>query len=385
MALELALRVQNVFEYADCSGPWGALDGYPPYCTGGITYSEKISLIDAWVYNPATDRYRFIALMSQYGWPSWSYQEWTIHPETGAVESHRTLVGFGVAHAWTGEVFSGGLNKLYATYANTAGEGKQGIIELTRDDLIPTTWQVANPIVNATQISNLNLGISGMAVCPERKLVTICTSGGGMYTYDYSNYPATSTLLTWHPFPESYCWSAGYEDTQRMWALFSDNIWVPSTSAQTTLLKYNFFTGRVELVTELQKTDPPDRIAKVAWDSKRKKLGVMRIKAEDADGKANNAFEVYNPRPVMSFIAVPVNVSRLAPGLQVPFVTSLSGAKGESGAGGRRIELSASKADLLDLTSVVTEGAGSAVFNAYPESSQEVDTITVSYDETKVT
>ena len=387
MALERILNVSNVFDYADCSGPFTAFDIYGTFCTLGSNYSEKVALVDAWVYDAAIDRYRLVVFMDQKVYPSWSIQTWVIHPETGAVESHESTNFAAVSHAWTGEIFNGGLNKLFATYIVTGLSPNlgQGIVEITdKTNLIPTTWQIEHPIINSVQVPDLAFSVAAHAICPERKLAVLFMVSLGFFVYDYSNYPAASTLVGWHPFPEGFCWSAGYEDDQRTWALFSNDIWNPSENAKTTLIKYNFLYNRVELVTELQKTSPADRIAKVAWDSKRKKLGVIRIKQEAADGAAINAFEVYNPQPAMTQITVPVNVSRLVPGKTSVMISNLLGTKAESGGGFRRIDLTATPSYILEQAQTLTKNNGSASFEVTPQSSQEIDTVTVSYDETKV-
>lgn len=385
MALERIFEKTNLFDYADCSGPFSAGDVYGNFCKNGIDYSESVQSVEAWGYDAASDRYRLNTLMTQKRYPSWSYQIRTIHPETGVVESYSYLTNNAVARAWTGEIFSGGLNKLFATYVITGSGSTQGIVEITdKTNFIPTAWQVANPVVNVTQIPKMAGSITGHAICFERDIATIFFPAFGMYTYDISNRPAASTQLAWHPFSEKFCWSVGYEDDQRLWALFADDIWNPSEAARTTLLKYNFFYNRIELVTELQKTTIPDRIAKVAWDSKRKKLGVVRIKQEGGAGVAINSFEVYNPRPAMSQITVPVNIDTMTPGKTTRMITNLLGTKAESGGGFRQVDLTATPAYILTVDHTVTKNNGSAEFEVTPQSPQEIDTITVEYDETKV-
>jgi len=342
---------------------------------------ETLYQLDSFVYDASIDRYRFITLNTVGFWPSWSYYSSIIHPETG-VEESRTLLGtaFAVAHAWTDPMYNGGLNKLYAGYLVPTYR----IVEVLLPDGIPTATMISNPFVTTTQIPSLSVTNYGFALCPERKLVTILSASEGLVVYDYSASPAAATKKYWHPFHELYGWSVGYESDERCWLLYAGAIFGASNDGRQTLVKYNFLYNRFELISELQPNAISDRMAKVAWDTKRKKLGVLRVKADDADGAPNNAFEVYAPRPAITQVTVPVNVDRLSQNRLVPFVAHVLGSKGEAG-GLREVDVSAAPTTtLVTQPKQLTKNNGSVTIEITPPTAGAAEALTVSYNETKV-
>jgi len=383
MALELILQNNGFYPYRNCSapivgGPYGA------YCTLGSQYRESMALLDSFVYDAAADVYRYLTWHNQVDYPSWSIWGGTIDPETGVLLTHAMVEQTAVAHAWTSTAWNGGLNKLYATYIVTAGVG-EGVVEITRADLIPTDTQIANPIVNVTQIPNLVHSQFAILVCPERQLITLVDGLGTIDVYDYSNYPGVSTKLSSQPFSDLFGWSAGYEDDQRIWMLFSESIFGASNNANQTLLKYNFLTNRMELLTELQPGNGADRMALIAFDTKRKKLGAFRIK-DDAPvtGAPVNAFEIYAPRPAMTRITVPVNLNRLAPNVRTQFRAHLVGTKAEGGTS-RVVEVdNVNSLGALPRKQVYTEESGAVQFEYRSSTDAMTDTITTEFNETKV-
>lgn len=380
MALELMLRSTNFYPYRTCAElPINPIIHYPPYCTGLLEYRESVSLLDSFVYDASRDRYTMITWHSMVDYPSWSIWGSVIHPETGALESHALVDQFAVEHAWTSTMWNGGLNKRYVIYLGGS------IMECSRIDGIVTPAQLANPILTTTQIPVLAHSQGAALVCPERKLVTLLDYVEGIAVWDYSNAPGLCTRLSRHPFTENNPWSAGYEDDQSVWVLFSDSAFGSSSSVNQSLVKYNYRYNRFDLLTELQRTTGADRMAMVAFDNKRKKLAAVRFKADSANGAPNNAFEIYTPRPAMFQITVPVNVKALVPDKRMLFVASLLGTKAEAG-GLKTLDISNVEVDgVLSKTEVATQANGAAQFEYQTETAGLTDTITVSYDETKVT
>ncbi len=388
MALELLVKNTDFYTYRSCT-TLADMDqyrtlfpgvNYGTFCQPGHPYVESIYLPDSFVYDASTDRYRFITANNIGYFPSWEYTLSVIHPETGVEERRTALTGYGVAHAWTEGLYNGGLNKTYAGYV-----ASYRVVEITRDDGIPNINQVNNPVVTATQIPILSSSNFGLIVCPERKLITILNMSQGISVYDYSPYPSAGIFKWRQPFPEAFGWSVGYEDDQRMWGLFSGSIGAStSNDVRQTLVKYNYLYNRYELLTELQPDVLPDRMATIAFDTKRKKLAAVRIKADDADGKYNNAFEIYSPRPAMVQVSVPVNIKALTPGTRIPMRLHLLGTKGE---GGTLKPVTIAKTHVdghISNTQVYTSENGAAQFDYSTNTDGITDTVTAEFDETKV-
>jgi hypothetical protein len=245
---------------------------------------------------------------------------------------------------------------------------------------------IANPHLTQVQIPILAGTNFGYAICPERKLITIMTlmSGSRIVVYDYSNSPAEAVYKYEHPMPESFGWGIGYEDDQRCWMIAANTQHGVATDRKT-IMKYNFVTNKIELITDLQNIGNPDRIAQIAWDTKRKKLAAVRIKNDGANGIHDNAFEIYAPKPAMFKVTVPVNVKRLTEDTEVPFIANLIGSKGEGG-GSREVSIScAPTASLVTVPKQITEESGRVLIPITPPTAAATETLTVSYNETKVT
>jgi hypothetical protein len=374
----------NAFEYLTCADNWvpfppGATSGYHGWCgIGTRQYLEKALILDSFVYDHANDVYRFIVWMNQANYPSWKIKAYTFDPETAEMIDSTELVGFAVAHAWTDPMYNGGLNGLYAGYIVSPYK----IVNVSLPDGFPSAAQIANPHVTATQIPNLAASNMGFAICPERKLFCMAQITNGIQTYDYSAYPSAATLLYYRPLPESFVWGMGYENEETCWLLCSDTI-TGAIATRQTLLKYNYGRDKIELVSELQQTGAPDEFAQVAFDTKRKKIAAIRLKADDADGRANNTFQIYSPRPVMAHITVPVNISKLSEDEEATLVTHLMGTKAEAG-GNKEITVScAPTAGLITQPKLLTESSGRAAIKITPSTSGATETITVQYNETK--
>lgn len=388
--LELVKQTINPLVYKTCAEHWvpfppGAPVGYQGWCgTSPHTALESIYILDSFVYDHAADRYRFVCWMQTANYPSWSINSFIVHPETGIIESRQDLLGYAVAHAWTDPMYNGGLNKLYAGYIVTASG--YGIVEVLLPDGIPTATQIANPILTASQVPILAGTNHGFAVSPENKLICILSLNEGMTVYDYSTTPGTRKW--YHPLNESYAWGMGYENEENCWCLLSSAQmgFGASTATRQTLVKYNYRRDKIELVSELQQQGAPDRLAQVAFDTKRKKIAAIRIKADDpVTGLASNTFEIYSPRPAMAHVTVPVNLRQISKDTEVTLVSHLLGTKAEAGGGKEMGITCAPTAAIIKNPKLVTEVNGRVAFRIKPATVGVTEAVTVAYTETKVT
>lgn len=394
MALELLVRNTNFYTYRSCAGNWipfppGATTGYHGWCGTGQQYFESIVLFDSFVYDAAIDRYRFVVWSNIANWPSWEISTVIVHPETGVVESRVLLVGYAVAHAWTDPMYNAALNKVVAGYIVVPlgpGSAGYGIVDVTLPDGIPTTEQVNNPYVTQTQIPILAGTNFGYALSIPKKYIAICTamSPTGVQVYDYSPYPSAAVFKWSQPLPETFTWGVGYEDEQYMWILSSGSNWNTATDGRQSLLKYNYLRNRIELLTELQTAGSSDRMTGIAFDTKRKKLGVVRIRPDLTNGQHDNAFEIYAPQIAATKVTVPVNIVPISDESRVTFVSHVLGSKGEAG-GSREVTISCSPtAALITTPKLITEANGRVDFTIEPHTAGASEAVTVSHVDTKV-
>jgi hypothetical protein len=317
-------------------------------------------------------------------YPSWVISTSIIHPETGVEEQRIELVGYAVAHAWTDPMYNAGLNKVVAGYLG--GASGYEIVDVTLPDGIPTASQIANPYVTATQIPNLAGTNQGYALNIQDKLIALVTlmSGSRIQVYDYSPFPAAAVYKWEQPFPESFAWSTGYEDEQRMWTLFSGSVWNTSSDGRQSLLKYNYARNKIELLTELQTAGSTDRMAAIAFDTKRKKLGAVRIKPDLPNGQHDNAFEIYSPRIAATRVTVPVNLDPISDESKPRFVSHVIGTKGEAGSA-RAVTVSVSPtATLIKTPTLVTGLNGRVEFVLEPHTAGAAEAVTVTHIDNKV-
>lgn len=387
MALELLLRNTNFYQYPLCGAPYLSPLGpdtpaYPPCSIAGGIYRETITLIESFVYHAAGDRHYLIVWVNKADYPGWDVVRVTIHPETGAVLEKAYLGSdFAVVRAATSSLWNGGMNKTFALYTAYP----YSIVEVDPLRGFPVSAQISNPVVTSLQIPMLSAATYVNLVCPERKKLVSLSTSEGLVVYSYGAYPAAGVKLHGNnPWPELHAWSGGYEDDEQAWFLFSGSLFGAVSHTNQALMKYNFQRNRIELLSELQASVVPDTMGLVCFDTKRKKLAAVRIKADNPDGSPNNAFEVYAPKPAMTRITVPVNITRLAPDVRTTFRTHLLGTKAEGG-GSRVVEVSnVSVLGTLTRKQVYTEESGVATFDYQSSTDGMSDTITAQFDEAKV-
>lgn len=375
--LELIHSVQDPITYASCSTAdynlavkWGGL------CTLPVTYKESIyPVFNSFVYNHDEDVYTFTTTFTNVSIAAWRFAYYNFHPETGAVTASGNLTGVGLQ---AGRFYNGGLNSLYC-HSNLGDlikvSVRNGVVKFHDDIIIDTPTDIPlTAIVNC-----------GLAVCPERKLITSMNVVDFIKVWDYSSLPATTVHRVGQP--ENYYWSVGYESTEVCWGLFSGSIFAAQASndARQSLMKYNYYKNKVELLTELQTSAVPDRLAFVAFDPKRKKLAALRIKNDEANGAANNALEIYNPRPAITKVTVPVNLDPISDEGTIRFVSHVLGSKAEAG-GSREVSIScAPTAALVTIPKQITTANGRVEVVLHPHTAGASEALTISYNETKVT
>jgi hypothetical protein len=400
MALELLLRNTDFYTYKQ------ACSVLPPFWTGGVAglcippkiYSESFAIFEEFVYDASIDRYRF----TTWNWAAVAggatITACLIHPETGVLEHREDVPAYAVGYAWTDPRCNGGLGKITAGYigisvhmVDPVGGEFYGIVDVTQPGGLPSAAQAGRPYVTNVQVPNLAGTNMGHALCPERGLFVLVTLMGGSFVevYDYTPYPSAAVFKYRQLLPESFCWGIGYENDQNVWMLCSGSANNSSTpqganDGRQSLMKYNFNTNRIELISELQTAGGVDRMAAIAWDTKRKKLAAIRVKNDDADGKHNNAFEIYAPRIAATRVTVPVNLSAISDEAVVPFVSHVLGSKGEAGAS-REVTISCSPtAALVTTPRMVTEANGRVRFVLEPHTAGASETLTVSHTDDKV-
>jgi hypothetical protein len=401
--LELLVRNPNFLSYRSCSNwsvdttPWKTLFPTAQYnattmCNTSFPYMESIQDIEAFVYDQAADVYRLVTVNNIAYFPGWEFWSYIISPETGEIVSSDRLPGAALATFLTDQAFNGGLGKIWAGHTGFLPfPAVYGITEVLLPNMYATSDMLANPILTNTQIPILAGTNFGFALAPEAKLITVLTLMGGprISVWDYSTsgaWPSSTpaTEVYYHPAPESFAWGTGYEDEQRMWALFANTI-SGQTADRQSILKYNYASNRIELLTEMQNIGGNDRMARICFDTRRKKLAAVRIKADATNGAAQNALEIYAPRPAMTMVTVPVAITRLSNETEVHFISNLLGTKGEAG-GLKKVSISCSPdAGLVSKPSQLSEVNGRVEIVLKPTVAAAVETLTVSYDETKVT
>lgn len=383
--LECIFRKVDFLPYRACAG--SPVDAYYG-CSGANIYRETIttgaaSLLNFY-YHENSDQFVLTAFLDVNEWPGWNYNVYLIDATTGTLNTvFRGFGGIGAALqlANQGEIANGPLGKLYAWKGITP----YGVMEISRWNFgIYTDWEIANPILTTADVSNMDIGHFGPILSFKNKLLVHSPLGSGsarvIQTWNYD----TNTKLHDLVIPEAWTWGNAWEDDERVWFLVGDNIFNPGDSPLQSLIKYNYLHNEVELVSELQPSVLYDNSARIAFDTRRKKIGAIRFGPDMADGKHQNVFEVYNPQPLMDRLTVPVNIDLASPGKRGHVVTTLLGTRGEAGAS-RLLTCSVASAGEATLArnEVFTGLNGSATIEYVGGGPAATPTITATHEETR--
>lgn len=357
MSLTL-LQSTTPIEFELCQAGDGTIYN-PALCTPPRIYREEItsSGMKGFYYDANKDRYILIAQMKFAAWPSWRFNTYEIHPETGLT----TLLTYGANPlnvAFTRGYENGEFKKVYAN--KFAGSDSNTIMSVDPDTYAVDT---ADIIVESADVGGFTMS---KFMLNRQDFIVALSDTSELRRYNYS----TPVQLTSMTMPELSITDMAYEDLARGWVLLSNSI--DGLSA----VKINYIDETVEILTKLQ-SDGTELDSAIAYDSKRKNIAVMRQMTPDTDGASLDALEIYKPIVVPTNITAPVPQSKLVPGNTVVMLANLIGDRGEAGSV-KPVTISNTGDGTILQTSVVPRSNGQISFQYLVGDNPGTDVITLS-------
>lgn len=346
-------------EYEECLPGDGAV--YNSYlCTPPRIYREEIQptgILGFW-YDETKDRFILLVRMSFALWPSWRINSYEIHPETGLVTAQslgRTISGVLFHGPYTGGDFR-------RVYANTLAGAVANVD--------PTTLVVdaSNPLVTSADVDGA--AISRFVLNQTDRTIVLGRTGH-VAVWNY----VTNTRLGRISLPELFVNDLAYEDNDRCWAVIAPTL----SLSNPGIVKLNYKKFVPELYTTLQPSDPVDVNTRIAYDSKRKNLGVFRQRANASDGAATHALEIYKPYSLPTTLTDPVPVQSVVVNQISTITANLVGDRGEVGQV-KAVSVSNDGAGFILQPTVTPRVNGSITFQYQAAATLGDDTITLGVD-----
>jgi hypothetical protein len=266
-------------------------------------YDECIWTINHFFYEPGNDYLVAYMLFSTYHWPSWAVYLYKWDAETGVCLGRQTASIFAIS--WANHAGVGSYNHIYTTMNSSTK-----IYEVPWDSLSyqagmwsvdPNTWN-PNSIYSHAVVNRLD-GI-------------LC--GVGSDHLDIWNLNPTPTRRMQLRLPNSLGYMA-YENRENLWIVTKDGL----------VLKANYRAARWEMLSTVQNPSPDAVNYLCAFDTRRKRLAVLRQRPDAEDGACQCQLEFYRPLYRSARLTDPVPVSPLRAGAKVRFVAHLIGEAGE--------------------------------------------------------
>ena len=110
-----------------------------------------------------------------------------------------------------------------------------------------------------------------------------------------------------------------YESRKYCWVITTDGV----------ILKANYLIPRWEMISTVQNPSPDTLKYLIAFDTKRNRVVVLRIRPDAADGACQIQLEFYYPMVKPAYLTQPVPVSSLRSGSRVILAANLIGDAGE--------------------------------------------------------
>jgi hypothetical protein len=273
-------------------------------------YSEKIAAVHAFYYNEASDCYHLVVMLSTSYYPGWAFANFKFNALDGSYAGRETSmtsdVYIAMTLAWS-QWLGPGLNNVFYMLSNrTLNVVNLGDLRSTGE------W--------TTQIDSWNppvlSGANPWMINRFDDIIGVCTAGGLRL---YGSINSTPTMVGELLLPTPSVTGISFEDRSRCWLVTSSGI----------LLKVNYVLRRWEVLTAVDSPNPAAKTFKVAYDTKRKQIGVFTWLNDAPDGSCLSLLSVYRPLYKAFGLTDPVPVQKLIAGTNIKFISHLHGGAGE--------------------------------------------------------
>jgi hypothetical protein len=313
-------------------------------------YQENINRLEAFFYVPGNDLLVAFLWLNYAYWPSWLHIRLEWDASTGNL----------LSRAWTPiwSLYSrgaciGSYGRIYSTYINA-----YDVYDVDWQTLDPQTmvWTCPNPIQYYALI-NLE----------DDKAMTISSWVANLYKISTGEktgvlrFPVASNYITW-------------ESRRHAWSI--------NPNGAVFKIAYAASPPRFEMMSSVQKPDPTALDYRIAFDTLRNRLAVLRWLPDSADGACNLNLEFYRPLVKVSSTGLtdPVPVTPVREGQSARFIAHLHGDTGE-GLGAYYVGAALAAPATGDIISpsapTLVNGEASFGYQAPPGSAGEQDTLVI--------
>jgi hypothetical protein len=263
-------------------------------------FQESVYSIPSFFFLPGNDILVSFIWFSTYHWPSWSHERLEWDANTGEF-LQRTWVPI-----W-GSVYSrgatlGSYEAIYSTYIDA-----YDVYEIDWETLSPRTWKWTCP-----------KPIAFYCLINREDDRAMALSSWYADIYRMSTSEKTGSLR----FPTA--------QNQIAWESRT-HAWVINPNGTIFKINYRAPKPRFELMSSVQNPEPTAQGYRIAFDTRRNRIAVLRWLPDAADGACNLQIEFYRPlvKVAADGLTDPVPVTPVKAGEKARFVAHLHGEQGE--------------------------------------------------------
>ena len=256
---------------------------------------------------PGSDRLIFHTWLDKTAWPSWDVKRYEFDAATGA------LVGdaFGT---WTG--IWGPINSNHPTMGSF---GKVYTCRNSETKIREVTYEGLDPVSGGWWVDPYTWSPKSIYTYAIVNQIDNLLVAGANWTLDcwrnISTTPERFATLRLPNVISSIC----YESRKYCWVITVDGV----------ILKANYLIPRWEMISTVQNPSGDTLKYLIAFDTKRNRVVVLRIRPDATDGACQIQLEFYYPMVKPAYLTQPVPVSSLRSGGRVLMAANLIGDAGE--------------------------------------------------------
>jgi hypothetical protein len=264
-------------------------------------YIESIVMIPSFFYVPGNDRLVSFIWFDYYRWPSWKHTRFEWDAGTGEFIKRVDTAIWG--SVYTRGACIGSYGRIYSTYINAY-------------DVYDVDWETLAP----------------------QELIWTCPSAVALYALMNLEDDLAVTMSSWN----AYIWQistgirtgnvrlptsglqVSWESRRRCWL-------IGQNSGAVFKLAYAAVPPRMELMSSVQNPSPTALGYRLAFDTKRNRIAVLRWLPDGGEGECNLNLEFYRPIHKVSSVGLtdPVPVTPVREGQSARFIAHLFGDAGE--------------------------------------------------------
>ena len=263
-------------------------------------YQEAIFSIPAFFYLPGNDLLVSFMWFSTIYWPSWTHERLEWHAGTGEFIKRTSVTIWGSVYS-RGPVL-GSYQSIYSTHIDA-----YNVYEVDWQTLVPRSWHWTCP-----------KPISYYALINREDDQALCASSWYIDAYRMSTQTKTGSLRLPSPSP-ALAWES------------RTHAWVITDSGLILKLNYGASQPRWELMSGVQNPSPDALGYRIAFDTRRNRVAVLRWRPDAEDGACRAEIEFYRPlvKVAADGLTDPVPVTPIRAGEKARFVAHLHGEQGE--------------------------------------------------------